>query len=406
MIHFVAEQDRSASEANVSGYVSSAPVGGQVTGIPQTVVDQGLAAVSTETDTGRNNTQFQSVLRQSLGSFPYLNQQAASHVSSAAELTQSRGQHANIRDRKSNVPDHVRLVVEQARAMQYYGITNETTDTPTSDVNSGSCSEEVRPDSEHTMKKGEKSVEHLHNDGIQKSNTVDSKEHDTLSAVVKDREVARVGKALEKSTDQLILPPPPKQRRTGFRLKDAAVNFGHARVASAQAEFPPGFDARLEKPKMPSKDSDSDIPKYASNSRDTFDIQKEKNLDNSGVGSTSSREPNFQAKQITYKRTVPSFIPRQTVQKKEKAAYKGPVPGFIPRQAVKKKAVTEIVVPDDMNKQLRKNAFVLGKEQGPGYSRPPDEVHRAEKSVDKTVRNIRKRLREVTSTHSSRKDNI
>lgn len=405
MIQFVVEQDRSASEANVNGYVSSAPVGGQVSDIPQTVVDQRPASVSAETDTGRNNTQFQSVLRQSLGSFPYLNQQAASHVSSAAEQTQGRGQHTK-RDRKTNVPDHVHLVVEQARAMQYYGKTNVITDTQTSDVKSGSHSEETRLDLEHTMKKGEKSMEHLHNDDVQKSNTVESKEHDKLLTGVKDREVVPVGKALEKSTEQLILPPPPKQRRTGFRLKDAAVNLGHARVPSAQAEFPPGFDARLEKPDMPSKNSDSDIPKYASNSRDTFHKQKEKNSDSSGVGSTHSREPNFQAKQITYKGTVPSFIPRQTVQKKEKVAYKGPVPGFIPRQAVKKKAVTDIVVPDDMNKELRKNAFILGKEQGPGYSRPPDEVHRAEKSVDKTVRNIRKRLREVTSTHSSRKDNI
>jgi len=225
------------------------------------------------------------------------------------------------------------------------------------------------------------------------------------------------------SGEQLILPPPPKQHRTGFKL-GKGFNQGHARVATAQATFPAGFDARLDAPKAPVQPAKSDArerhellqlkPRHKAVSSEST-VSKERTDDSASLGLVKVAE---EAESVT---KIPKCVPvqaKETAGKKmtdshssvNSLTYKGPVPKFIPRQAkaaLDKKVtgstkqrlkVTVNALSAEVNKELKKNALILGKRQGPiplerGEKKKPN---MAELSVNKSVQDIRKRLKDVT----------
>lgn len=403
-----------------------------------------------------NNIQLQSAIQDRLGSMPHLNWQNTSQLSTYSNtlpnipvrsnhqlkrsvypvtsqktlqslsgqlvIPSDTGQFMNFKRQKVVPSSHVQNVIDQARAMQHYGKQrNAVSDPKKRNVSATVTSDDesvhnsaTEPSNDHDnsdqTRHSESSLYSNAVTSIPKHEYITTEQHQSTGNPGK-RKLGLVSETQNEVTEeQLILPPPPKQGKTRLKFSKPGAGLSHARVPSAQAEFPAGFDARLNQPPhaelpeihnvpMNEKSEISDADK-SSGSTDCRLKSVAKSIDNTDHGRQCLEVSHLDAK------TEHNNAAKDSDKVIKQITYKGPVPKFIPRQAVvRKKAVSAggqiergTNVSERANKELRKNAFTLGKTQGPDFvghvkDNKPDS---SEMSVNKTITAIRKRLKEVT----------
>ena len=206
-----------------------------------------------------------------------------------------------------------------------------------------------------------------------------------------------------KEDDSLKLPLPPKQVFHGMSRHNRRLhNYEFAHVPTAQAEFPVDYDARIGPSKVK---KGIDLEDKVG---DRFDQQKS---NGSRIHVNDSKDSVVEEKETKPNKTMQEQIEENLKHRKDlviKPLEKSrPTPKFIPRQAQIKKTQTDSqgIKPakeknaekDQLNKEIKRNAFKLGNPQGPvgPNSELVKEVKETEKSVDKTVKDIRKRMMQV-----------
>lgn len=208
---------------------------------------------------------------------------------------------------------------------------------------------------------------------------------------------------------QLKLPLPPKQMHHGMsRHNQRLQHYTYAHVPTAQAEFPVDYDARLGLSKesgLPSaylklhQVHDKSSDKLAN--QDLLDQKEQETLSS---GKTIDASETECSKSMQEK--IEENLKRKTDVVIKKIDKTRPIPKFIPRQAqIKNKPATAQTEVDKvkggedeiLNRELKKNAFTLGKPQGPIHpgSELVKETEKSEESVEKTVKDIRKRMMQV-----------
>ncbi|WAQ93671.1 RBM48-like protein [Mya arenaria] len=200
------------------------------------------------------------------------------------------------------------------------------------------------------------------------------------------------------NSEILVLPPPPKQRKMCFTA-NKTYQLGHGKVPSAQATFPEGFDARTNKStvnsvaKIDLSDKNVDDTKVSS-------IKRVSNSDKqiSLVSKTSQVSNKSQMSGVAnigkVSNTATMFVPRQT-QKKSQMVH-------IPLSKQPSKQTSEqkdkVETNDELNKQLKKNAFILKDKQGPAdIVKTRKTVIVAEESVKQTVTQIRDKMSSISN---------
>ncbi|KAH3741779.1 uncharacterized protein LOC127850767 [Dreissena polymorpha] len=254
-------------------------------------------------------------------------------------------------------------------------------------------------------------------------------------------------KGQEKMPDEaLVLPPPPKQRKTTFKANNQYI-YTHARVPTAHAVFPPGFDARLTEPSVGVKTENTIYTdKAQKNTQNTDKAQKNtKNTDMTQRLTNKTSEVRVMVvagmhakshssgsitdtcdKQSEQKQTYNSTLSIGNLNKSNRAegdvsaknssttlpqySQSKPVAEeagnkantslrFIPRQTVKKPSQRPPMVnsrEDAVAVEIKINAFVLKDVQGPvdvvknRKNQTPSEV-----SLNKTMLEIRKKVTSV-----------
>ncbi|KAL4221952.1 RNA-binding protein 48 [Mactra antiquata] len=179
--------------------------------------------------------------------------------------------------------------------------------------------------------------------------------------------------------EQLTLPPPPKKMKVRPDLKHQRFE-DVARVPSAQACFPAGFDARIM------TDDSNTVNLTSLNKNIVINEAKDKK----------------ETQSETMQQKVEANLNHEDVVIK-KINKTGSVPKFIPRQAQilrKTGTITNTSRTDseNLNKEIRKNAFTLGKVQGPAHIGPclsNESLDPKEKTVIDSIQNIRKKLTKV-----------
>ena len=214
--------------------------------------------------------------------------------------------------------------------------------------------------------------------------------------------------------EQLQLPLPPKQMHHGMSRHNKRLwNYEFAHVPTAQAEFPVGFDARV--------DQGRDTEVKLSISQTQKELQQSSSAakpdsadNNTSAGKTDAANNVQDAEKRKESRSMQEQIEENLKNKKDlviKDLEKNrPVPKFIPRQAqIKKKhnvntepSKQKSIEADELNREIKKNAFKLGNPQGPitPSSELVKEVRETELSVDKSVKDIRKRMMQVSFENS------
>lgn len=207
------------------------------------------------------------------------------------------------------------------------------------------------------------------------------------------------------SEQTLVIPPPPKREEflNFSKLKRSDQKFEFAQVPTANASFPLNFDAR----KNPQENLEGNV----------------KNMDHEIIS-----ESNIKLTENPFHKHAPAFkstshgkrgnlnhpkyhkILENVGMKNETIVVKefkktGSTPKFIPRQTMnllktKSELPKEITSNDELGKEIRKNAIVLGSTQGPAlvpeeYQKP--EKTPTEKAVEKSISDIRKRMSVVSA---------
>ncbi|XP_029645934.1 histone acetyltransferase p300-like [Octopus sinensis] len=196
------------------------------------------------------------------------------------------------------------------------------------------------------------------------------------------RPLARMPLSLHSKTatapEKLWLEPPPQycsSAQSNSHKSSSAASF--ARVPSAQAIFPPNFDARIHV----NTDLVKLLPRQAK-VKLMSDIKKPqaevKHLKKSTApsNSTSTSKISKDKPDLVIREFKPSTCPK-----------------FVPRQAVSRKTNKKLVEKDNLNKAIRSSALILGDIQGP--DRPPHLTpvnKEIQKSIEDTRKEIRKRV--------------
>ncbi|XP_053373435.1 uncharacterized protein LOC123530991 [Mercenaria mercenaria] len=196
----------------------------------------------------------------------------------------------------------------------------------------------------------------------------------------------------QENEEQLILPPPPKQMRSSDCSFIKVQKYSGAKVPSAQATFPANFDARTDRLTENEDDTKIKDSKGYENTLNEIDKQEELREDLSKKSMQEKVEENLKnrsvvIKDFSKKGTVPKFIPRQAQIKNK-----------LERVTDKIKTGKEASKTDELNREIRKNAFKLGKAQGPadlGPSTSNESLDPKEKSVIDSMLEIRKKLTKV-----------
>jgi hypothetical protein len=231
------------------------------------------------------------------------------------------------------------------------------------------------------------------------------------------------------------IPPPPlvlpgvtldasRHKTSHFHRKD----YGYAWVPSANATFPPGYDPRISQAEGQTVSEHRQAnelyasPSSASLSASTSVVPLASKT-SSAISASNSLEQN-ETGDVNMGKTVSIYNPSKKVTEKvwvRQYKPKGPPPRFVPRQ-VKEKPSTPPSKPeekaikigvktqdakksadDEINRQIRREAFSLGDDQGPSLPSDPEERKRilgtrpvvdpsVEASVVTSVKAIRKRL--------------
>ncbi|XP_014782291.1 uncharacterized protein LOC106877791 [Octopus bimaculoides] len=196
------------------------------------------------------------------------------------------------------------------------------------------------------------------------------------------RPLARMPLSLHSKTtrapEQLWLEPPPQycsSAQSNSNNSSSAASF--AKVPSAQAIFPPNFDARIHVntdlvkllPRQTKMKLMSDIKKPQAE-------DKHLNKSTAPSNSTSTSKISEDKSDLVIREFKPSTCPK-----------------FVPRQAVSLKTNKKLVEKDNLNKAIRSSALILGDIQGP--DRPPHLTpvnKEIQKSMEETRKEIRKRV--------------
>lgn len=187
----------------------------------------------------------------------------------------------------------------------------------------------------------------------------------------------------EEPSEKYSLLLPPKHLSKELQTPKVKTKFEYAKVMSAQAMFPVGFDARLP-----------------SQSQTVTDNQQVPTL-NKASSSLSRNQPN--AEKITESNSNLAKDNQVNTENNEKSQLvirnikgKISVPKFIPRQAMNKSS-HQPQVKGKLDKALRATAVQLGDVQGPEL---PEEMQTFRKdiqlSLDKTRQEIRKRVSQLS----------
>lgn len=204
-----------------------------------------------------------------------------------------------------------------------------------------------------------------------------------------------VGKGEE---EQLFLPPPPKQTKTSVPGSSKSQRYGVTKVPSAQATFPADFDARIKrdpvqtdnvgiKPNLEEEPKDLESDEHQTK----LAISLEKNVEKTMQEKVEEnlKNKNIVIKDFSKKGTIPRFIPRQAQvkTKSDKIQQNDSKSSDIMNRANK------------LNLEIKKNAFKLGRAQGPadlGPSTSNESLDPKDKSVMDSILLIRKRLTNVS----------
>ena len=219
------------------------------------------------------------------------------------------------------------------------------------------------------------------------------------------------------------IPPPPKQQYSHDFIRQNKEPYPFARVPSAHATLPKQY-VSVPETELPNKLIANSLAMLAreqnelqSRQSERTDLLSKESVDKvsntveftiSDKSEKSKVESSNKSEKSTVKDSSKSKISEKIVNGMVVRDYKGKgtTPKFVPRQAMnllKKKAVDEkkSEKPDsgsEIDKELKRNAFTLGKPQGPGCTEEQEQrVTEGEKSVQKTREIIRKRVSEVQS---------
>ena len=207
---------------------------------------------------------------------------------------------------------------------------------------------------------------------------------------------------------QLKLPLPPKPllhhgmpRHNMAHHNQRLKNYNFAHVPTAQAEFPVDYDARL------GPYGDKIIVEFTKDKEtEEFSIGFENSKLNE-MDSVGQNAKNKVEKDKSMQEKIEENLKKKSDIVVKKLESNRPAPKFIPRQAQIKKtsSVSSQKETNDIksqenelvNRELKKNAFTLGKPQGPIVpgSDLVKQEEKAEESVNKTVKEIRKRMIQV-----------
>ncbi|GAB1605778.1 hypothetical protein Ahia01_000860100 [Argonauta hians] len=250
--------------------------------------------------------------------------------------------------------------------------------------------------------------------------------------------------------EQIWLEPPPQYCRP--RLTKSKEIF--ARVPSAQATFPPNFDARIKPDPNPNSYPGPDsslklLPRQAmtlkhsansnnNNNNRNIDNYKNNNNNQKTITATtmttmvchSSRPQEEQKQDLTTKTTSTTITTATTTSEPSKSSImrgrhrrdntpivirelktsaattkpKTCPPRFVPRQAMSSSKSNQKLLPnrpdDGLNKAIRSSAIILGEVQGP--ERPPHLIPMdkdIQKSIEETRKEIRKRVLEFSDSN-------
>lgn len=188
--------------------------------------------------------------------------------------------------------------------------------------------------------------------------------------------------------EQIHLPPPPQQTFSSSHYRPPKKPLDFARVPSAHATLPAHYDGRLSN--LDSFNDNSTIePQIVVSGK----ISEPSTHKGRVVGSTKPKLQQINEGGVKLKKSdeliirkfqkdsaTPRFIPRQTIQ------------------AVKSKSSQEKSPENQLNKEIKKNAFTLGETQGPQISAAESQsagTSETEKSFGSTTKEIRKRISKV-----------
>lgn len=207
------------------------------------------------------------------------------------------------------------------------------------------------------------------------------------------------------SEQTFVIPPPPKREEfiNLSKLKKSDQKFEFARVPTANAPFPLNFDAR----KNPQENSEGNEKTM------DHEIISESNIKITGnpfhkhapAFKYTSHGKQGNLNHPKYHKTLENVgMKNETIVVKE-FRKPGSTPKFIPRQTMnllktKSELPKDITSNDELGKEIRKNAIMLGSTQGPAlvpkeYQKP--EKTSTEKAVEKSISDIRKRMSVVSA---------
>ena len=202
---------------------------------------------------------------------------------------------------------------------------------------------------------------------------------------------------------KLPLPPKPQMHHGMSRHNQRLQNYTFAHVPTAQAEFPVNYDARLG-PQGDRNVTDSAEGQETETFSESFDTP-----DLDGPDSVGSNLKDGAEKDKSMQEKIEENLKKKTDIVIKKLDSNRPAPKFIPRQAQIKKQPSvssqneagkvKNSENNPVNRELKRNAFTLGKPQGPIVpgSELVKQTEKAEESVNKTVKDIRKRMIQVIS---------
>ena len=207
---------------------------------------------------------------------------------------------------------------------------------------------------------------------------------------------------------QLKLPLPPKpllhhkmSRHNMSHHNQRLQNYNFAHVPTAQAEFPVDYDARLGSygdkiivESTKDKETEEFSIGFENSNLNKMDfvgqnaknkVEKDKSMQEK-IEENLKKKSDIVIKKVDSNRPAPKFIPRQAQIKKTSSVSSQKETNDIKSQE------NELV-----NRELKRNAFTLGKPQGPVVpgSDLVKQEETAEESVNKTMKEIRKRMIEV-----------
>lgn len=196
--------------------------------------------------------------------------------------------------------------------------------------------------------------------------------------------------------EQVTIPPPPKQMRfSAIISRKSSQKYGGPKVPSAQATFPADFDARTDRDELLLESSKLQEPKQLENDSDQIKTSTKSCVSKSVISPKSMQDKveeslkntNIVIKDFKKSSTVPKFIPRQAQVKMK-----------MNRTCKDKRPAELIGKTDELNIKIRKNAFKLGKAQGPvdlGPSSSNESLDSREKSVLESMLEIRNKINKV-----------